>query len=101
PALQIGGQLAIFPDAKLLPSVNPDLSLNPSATQYSPGGEEARYPVLEIKLYLGDLGLNGGAQNVNVLNTQQMVPLTQSGEPIPLLLGSTDTLPIVVDGKPE
>ena len=100
-ALQLGGDLSIFPDATLMPQVNPDQSLSPNATQYGPGGEEARYPVMEMKLYVGDLGLSSGPQDVDVLDTSQMVPLTQNGEAIPLVMGQSDSLPIVVNGQAQ
>ncbi len=98
-ALQMGAYLSVFPDAHPEPVVNVDGSITPGATQYVPGGQEARFPVVQMKIYLGDLGLGKGPQNVNVLDTSRMVTLTQDGEPIPLVMGATDTLPVVVGGQ--
>ncbi len=73
--LQIGARLAIFPDARTIAAVNPDSSINTAQTTFGPGGNEARNPLLQVQLFVGDLGLNGGqAQNVNALNTSGMQP---------------------------
>ena len=58
------------PTPSVIPSVGSNGSINPSAIAYGPGGVAPRNPVIEMQLYVGNLGLNSGApQNVNQLNT--------------------------------
>jgi cytochrome c biogenesis protein len=100
-AVQLGAKMSFFPDATLLPSVGSNGTIDPTATTYGPGGVSPRNPVIEVQLYVGNLGLNNGvAQDVNQLNTAQMQPYYSDGHVIPLLLGQTQTLPIdTVNGK--
>jgi cytochrome c biogenesis protein ResB len=76
-------------------------SINPTATTYGPGGVAPRFPVLEMQLYVGNLGLNSGAaQNVNQLNTSGMTPYYTTAQVIPITLGQTLQLPIdTTNGK--
>lgn len=91
--LQIGARLAIFPDARTIAAVNPDGSINAAQTTFGPGGNEARNPVLQVQLFVGDLGLNGGqAQNVNALNTGGMQPYFGDARTVALALHDTLTL---------
>lgn len=90
--LQIGARMAIFPDARLVPSVGSGGAIDPTQTQYGPGGMTARNPVIEMQLYVGDLGLNGGqAQNVNVLDTAHMQPYFSDAHVVPIPLGGSYT----------
>ncbi len=100
-SVQMGAAISVFPDAHPTAALRADGSLDTNATQYVPGGEEARFPVVELKVYMGDLGLTRGPQNVNVLDTQNMVTLSQSGDPVPVVMGGTDTLPVFINGKEE
>lgn len=94
-ALQIGARLAIFPDARTIASINSDGSINPTQTQFGPGGQTARNPVLEVQLFAGDLGLNAGQpQNVNQLDTLHMQPYYADARVLPLALGQTLSLPL-------
>jgi cytochrome c biogenesis protein len=87
-AVQLGAKMSLFPDAKLLPSIGANGSINPTATTYAPGGFAPRNPVIELQLYVGDLGLNSGQpQNVNQLNTAMMQPYFQDAQVIPILMG--------------
>jgi cytochrome c biogenesis protein len=95
--LQIGARIAVFPDAKTIQQVNPDGSIDPNATNFGPGGEEARNPVLQVQLWVGDLGLDKGQpQNVNELDTGNMSPYlvdsSQNDVPFPVQLGETTRL---------
>jgi cytochrome c biogenesis protein len=93
--LQIGARLAVFPDARTIAQVNPDGTIDTSQTNYGPGGSEARNPVLQVQLYVGDLGVDRGApQNVNDLDTSGMQPYFSDAHPVPLPMGSTLTLPL-------
>jgi cytochrome c biogenesis protein len=92
---QMGGRLALFPDAHTMPHVNPDGTVDPNQTSYAPGGFEARNPVLMAQLFIGDLGLDGGTpQNVNALNTGRMMPVPSSAKPVPLALGDELSIPV-------
>jgi cytochrome c biogenesis protein len=54
-----------------------------------------RNPVIEMQLYVGNLGLNNGApQNVNQLNTTGMTPYFTNAQVLPITLGQTLQLPI-------
>lgn len=99
--IQIGAKMSFFPDATLLPSVGSNGTIDPTATTYGPGGVSTRNPVIEMQLYVGNLGLNSGApQNVNQLDTSKMQAYFNDGHVIPILLGQTATLPVdTVDGK--
>ncbi len=96
-AVQIGARMAVFPDAQTINQVGPDGSIDPNATNFGPGGEQARNPVLQVQLWVGDLGLDRGQpQNVNQLDTSAMSPylVDQSGGdvPFPIQLGETTQL---------
>ncbi len=96
-AVQIGARMAIFPDAQTINQVGPDGSIDPNATNFGPGGEQARNPVLQVQLWVGDLGLDRGQpQNVNQLDTSAMSPylVDPSGGdvPFPIQLGETTQL---------
>jgi len=96
--LQIGARLAVFPDAQTVARVNADGSIDPGQVQYQPGGEEARNPVLQVQLWVGDLGLDRGQpQNVNELDTSRMSPYildpSNGGDvPFPIVMGQTRQL---------
>ncbi|MBV8445671.1 MAG: cytochrome c biogenesis protein ResB, partial [Candidatus Dormibacteraeota bacterium] len=91
--LQIGARLALFPDARVIPDVGSNGVIDPTQTQYGPGSELPRNPVLEMQLFVGDLGLNGGQpQNVNALDTDAMQPYFSDAHVLPLALGQTQTL---------
>ena len=94
-AVQIGAKMSFFPDATVIPAISTNGSIDPTGTTYGPGGVAPRNPVLEMQLYVGNLGLNSGApQNVNQLNTTAMSPYFSDGHVIPVLLGQTLNLPI-------
>ena len=99
--IQIGAKMSFFPDATLLPSVGSNGTIDPTATTYGPGGVATRNPVVEMQLYVGNLGLSSGApQNVNQLDTSSMQPYFSDGHVIPLLLGQSVQLPIdTANGK--
>jgi cytochrome c biogenesis protein len=99
--IQLGAKMSFFPDATLLPSVGSDGAIDPTATTYGPGGVSTRNPVIELQLYVGNLGLNSGApQNVNQLDTSQMQPYFSDAHVVPILLGQSLQLPVdTVDGK--
>jgi cytochrome c biogenesis protein ResB len=95
--IQIGARMAVFPDARLITGLNSDNSVDPSSVSYGPGGQEARNPVLQMQLWVGDLGLDRGApQNVNELDTAGMSPylLDASGgdAPFPIAMGQSRQL---------
>ena len=97
-AVQLGAKMSFFPDATVLQSVSSTGAINPSAIQYGPGGVAPRNPVIEMQLYVGNLGLNSGApQNVNQLNTTAMTPYFSGAQVIPITLGQT--LPLPIDTK--
>ncbi len=100
-AIQIGAKMSFFPDATVIPSVSTNGSINPAATAYGPGGVAPRNPVIEMQLYVGNLGLNNGTpQNVNQLNTTGMAPYFANGQVVPIVLGQTLQLPIATrNGK--
>jgi len=88
--LQLGARLAILPDARPIPVVNPDGSINPAQTGFAPGGLTARNPVIDVQLFVGDLGLNKGQpQDVNALDTNAMQPYFADAHVVPLSLGQT------------
>lgn len=95
--VQLGARIAVFPDARTIQQVNPDGSIDPNATNFGPGGEEARNPVLQVQLWVGDLGIDSGQpQNVNQLDTSRMTPYlvdqSQNDVPFPVQLGETTRL---------
>ncbi len=89
-ALQLGAKMSFFPDATLLPAIDSNGAIDPTATTYGPGGVSPRNPVMEMQLWVGNLGLNSGAaQNVNQLNTTAMQPYFSDAHVIPILLGQS------------
>ena len=93
---QLGARMVVFPDARTMARVNADGSVDAGATEYGPGGMEARNPVLQVQLFVGDLGLGSGRpQSVNSLDTSRMSPYFQGGRPVPLALGQSLQLPLV------
>ena len=95
--VQLGARMAVFPDARTVAAVNPDGTLATGQTNYGPGGSEARNPVLQVQLWVGDLGLDRGTpQNVNELDTSSMSPYAvDSGNndvPFPVPLGQSRQL---------
>ncbi len=94
-AVQIGAKMSFFPDAKVVPSIGTNGSIDTTNILYGPGGVAPRNPVIEMQLYVGNLGLDSGApQNVNQLNTSGMTPYFSNGQVIPITLGQTLPLPI-------
>jgi cytochrome c biogenesis protein len=90
--VQIGARMAVFPDARVVPGMVAGGTLDPSQTQYGPGGLAPRNPVIESQLFVGDLGLtNGQAQNVNVLNTSKMQPYFSDAHVVAIPLGGSYT----------
>lgn len=93
--IQLGAKMVVFPDARTTATVGPDGAVTPGSTNFGPGGDEARNPVLQVQLFVGDLGLGSGqAQNVNDLNTSNMQPYFVNATPFPLPLGQTVQLPL-------
>ena len=96
-AVQLGARMALFPDARVNPSVGSNGAIDPTLTQYGPGGLTARNPVIELQLYVGDLGLNQGQpQNVNALETNRMQPYFSDAHVVPVALGQS--YPFVLPG---
>ncbi|MFN2581886.1 MAG: cytochrome c biogenesis protein ResB [Candidatus Dormibacteria bacterium] len=87
-AVQVGARMALFPDARVVPSVSSGGTIDPTLTQFGPGGLDPRNPVIEVQLYVGDLGLNSGQpQNVNTLDTDAMQPYFSDAHVVPVALG--------------
>ena len=87
-AVQLGARMALFPDARVIPSVDAGGAVDPTLTQYGPGGLTARNPVIELQLYVGDLGLDSGQpQDVNTLDTARMQPYFSDAHVVPIALG--------------
>jgi len=67
--------MLVYPDAVVIPSVSKGGAIDPARTLFGPGSVLARNPIIELQLWVGDLGLNSGAtQNVNALDTARMQP---------------------------
>jgi len=93
--IQLGARLAFFPDARVVPLVNADGSIAPSETTFGPGGLTLRNPVLEMQLFVGDLGLNSGQpQNVDQLDTSRMQPYFTDARTVPMSRGQSLPLPL-------
>lgn len=92
--VQLGAKMVVFPDAQAIGTVNPDGTVTPGSTNFGPGGVEARNPVLQVQLFVGDLGLGSGPQNVNQLDTSHMQPYFTDATPLPLPMGQTIQLPL-------
>lgn len=89
--VQIGARIAMFPDARVIPAMG-NSGIDPSLTQYGPGGLAPRNPVMEFQMYVGDLGLNNGrAQDVNVLDTDKMQPYFSDAHVVAIPLGGSYT----------
>lgn len=96
-AIQLGAKMSFFPDATLLPAIDSNGTIDPTATTYGPGGVSPRNPVIELQLWVGNLGLNSGAaQNVNQLNTTGMQPYFSDAHIVPILLGQS--VPLTLPG---
>jgi len=91
--IQLGARLVLYPDARTMAHVGADGSIDPSRTEYAPGGPEARNPVLQVQLFVGDLGLRH-PQSVNDLDTSGMQPYFADARTAPLALGSSLELPL-------
>ena len=90
--VQIGARIALFPDARVIPTVSSGGTIDPSLTQYGPGGLAPRNPVIEFQMYVGDLGLNSGqSQDVNVLDTNKMQPYFSDAHVVAIPLGGNYT----------
>jgi cytochrome c biogenesis protein ResB len=88
---QIGAKLVLYPDAQALPQVGG--AGNALNFAYAPGSAAANNPVLEVQLFVGDLGLNSGAsQDVFTLNTGGMTPYYSGAAAFALPLHQTTTL---------
>lgn len=95
--VQLGARLVVLPDARVLPAINGDGSIDPAQRQFAPGGQTARNPVVDMQLFVGDLGVNSGQpQNVNALDTNAMQPYFGDAHVVPLALGQT--LPLALPG---
>ena len=90
--VQIGARVALFPDARVIPSIGAGGTIDQSLTQYGPGGLAPRNPVIEFQMYVGDLGLNAGqSQDVNVLDTDRMQPYFSDAHVVAIPLGGSYT----------
>ena len=93
--VQLGAMMVLYPDARTSTSLGPTGTVNGASTSFAPGGPEARNPVLEMQLWVGDLGLSSGqAQNVNALNTVGMEPYYSNRATTPIALGEHIQLPL-------
>ena len=96
-SLQVGATMLVYPDAVVIPSVSKGGGIDPARTLFGPGSVLARNPIIELQLWVGDLGLNSGApQNVNALDTARMQPYFADAHVLPLALGQT--LPFQLPG---
>ncbi len=88
---QIGAKLVLYPDAQALPQVSG--TGNALNVSYAPGTAAANNPVLEVQLFVGNLGLdNGSSQDVFSLDTGAMTPYYASAAAFALPLHQTTTL---------
>jgi hypothetical protein len=95
--VQLGARMAVFPDARTINQLNRDGSVAVGQTNFGPGGEQARNPVVQMQLWVGDLGLDKGRpQNVNELDTTAMSPYVvdaaNNDVPFPIQLGQSRQL---------
>ena len=94
---QLGAKLVLYPDAQELPHVN--ASSGTLGLAYGPGTAAANNPVLEVQLFVGDLGINTGAsQDVFSLDTTHMTPYYTGGAAFALPLHQTTTLELPAAG---
>ncbi|MDQ2961422.1 MAG: hypothetical protein M3R48_10305, partial [Candidatus Dormibacteraeota bacterium] len=81
----------LYPDAQAVPTVGGTTS--GLSVSYQPGTAAATNPVLEVELFVGDLGLdNGSTQDVFSLDTSGMQPYYQGAATFPLALHQSTTL---------
>jgi cytochrome c biogenesis protein ResB len=93
--VQLGALMTLYPDARTSTSLGPTGNVNGASTAFSPGGPQPRNPVLEMQLWVGDLGLSSGrAQNVNSLDTSNMQPYYANRATVPVALGNSIQLPL-------
>lgn len=86
--VQLGAKLVLYPDARAVQQLG-----GPGNMDFQAGSPAARNPVLEVQLFVGDLGLdNGSAQNVFELNTSGMQPYYAGAAAFALPVGQTMTL---------
>ncbi len=89
--VQIGAKLVLYPDAQALPQVGG--ASNGLNFAYAPGTAAANNPVLEVQLFVGDLGLDSGAsQDVFTLDTGAMTPYYSGAAAFAVPLHHTTTL---------
>ncbi len=89
--VQIGAKLVLYPDAQALPQVS--ATSNGLNLAYAAGTAAADNPVLEVQLFVGDLGLDGGAsQDVFSLDTSRMTPYYSGGAAFAVPMRQTTTL---------
>jgi cytochrome c biogenesis protein ResB len=89
--VQIGAKLVLYPDAQALPQVSG--ANNSLGLSYAPGTAAANNPVLEVQLFVGDLGLdNGSSQDVFSIDTSAMTPYYSGAAAFALPLHQTTTL---------
>ena len=94
---QIGAKLVLYPDAQAVPTVGG--AANSLGINYVPGSAAANNPVLEVQLFVGDLGLDSGAsQDVFSLDTSGMRPFFDGAAPFALQLHQTVTLGLPAAG---
>ena len=88
---QLGARLVLYPDAQSLPQLGG--TANSLNIAYSAGTAAARNPVLEVQLFVGDLGLDSGAsQDVFSLDTSAMQPYYADAAAFAVPLKGTTTL---------
>jgi cytochrome c biogenesis protein ResB len=89
--VQVGAKLVLYPDAQALPQVSG--AANALNFSYAAGTAAANNPVLEVQLFVGDLGLdNGASQDVFSLNTSGMTPYYSGAAAFALPVHQTTTL---------
>jgi cytochrome c biogenesis protein ResB len=87
---QVGAKLVLYPDAQALPQVGGTNALN---FTYAPGSAAASNPVMEVQLFVGDLGLDSGSsQDVFSLDTSAMQPYYTDASALSVPLHKTVTL---------
>jgi cytochrome c biogenesis protein len=88
---QVGARLVLFPDAQAVAAGAG--GANSVGLTYGPGGAGPVNPVMEVQLFVGDLGLDSGAsQDVFSLDTNAMTPYYQGAAAFSLGLHETVTL---------
>jgi cytochrome c biogenesis protein len=93
--VQIGAKLVVFPDARTSQKLSAGGSALGGATGYSPGGQEARNPVVLAQIFVGDLGLDSGRpQDVTQLDTAAMSPYFADGRSLAVPVGTSLRLPL-------